>query len=474
MIDEIIKAIESLQNPMNRAEVNISIAKQFNLTHQPNKALPYIEQALQELDLISIEEEFVINDLQCKAAEQLAKTGLQDRSIAMLTEALQQADTFEDPETRDYALIDVSEAYAKIGLYDDRAIQIGLMMDDDYKRIWRLFDSIAYIAVLQNHHEQIFNILSVIDDSRDKDYLLLETANAYAVSNQPERAIALTPLMTYPSSKAEALAKVVKEQDKTTAEEQLLDLLNQAETHAFSEPNISMKAQALRIIAEQHIELQQFVHARILLEQAKQFAISLNAAYLLEQTPRDVILSGIATAFGELAEHEAAAQTTDAMTDKTFSASTLSNIAQKNSEQEKLDDTLRTKTMHELSAVEDVLAEDNSHSADLQRVILAEAWAKLKLFERVQAIAEQISDPNLKVLALRYAGIGVGESQYDRFEHLFAICESASKQSDFDKGLNILNQTLEQTSTFDEGYRCTFLILIVNTYFDLLENIKSV
>ncbi|MBE9182673.1 hypothetical protein IQ268_29490 [Oculatella sp. LEGE 06141] len=96
--------------------------------------LSYIEHALQEIAFIPVEEKCVINDLKCKAAKQLAKAGSQNRSIAMLSETLQQADAFEDLEARDYALIDISEVYAEVGMYD-RAIQIGLMMDDDYTRI---------------------------------------------------------------------------------------------------------------------------------------------------------------------------------------------------------------------------------------------------------------------------------------------------------------------------------------------------
>lgn len=88
MLHEIAKVIESFQHPMNRAEVNISIAKQFNLAHQSDKALPYIEQALQEIALIPIEEKFDINALKCKAAEQLAKAGLQNHSIAMLSKGI--------------------------------------------------------------------------------------------------------------------------------------------------------------------------------------------------------------------------------------------------------------------------------------------------------------------------------------------------------------------------------------------------
>lgn len=105
-------------------------------------------------------------------------------------------------------------------------------------------------------NEQILNILAVIDNNPDQYHLLLEAVSVYSINNQPERSIALIPLMTYPSTKAEALVKVVKEQDETIAPEQLLDLLNQAEAYAFSELNISMKAQALRMIAEQYIELQ--------------------------------------------------------------------------------------------------------------------------------------------------------------------------------------------------------------------------
>ena len=44
LLNEITKAIESLQNPMSRAEVTIAIAEQFNLIHQADTALPYIER----------------------------------------------------------------------------------------------------------------------------------------------------------------------------------------------------------------------------------------------------------------------------------------------------------------------------------------------------------------------------------------------------------------------------------------------
>ena len=87
------------------------------------------------------------------------------------------------------------------------------------------------------------------------------------------------------------------------------------------------------------------------------------------------------------------------------------DIAQKNSEQEKLDAPLRTNAIQKLFAAEDTLAGDDSHLADLQRVKLAEA--------------------------------------YDRLEPFSVACESVSQGHDLDKVLNVLNQMLEQISSFD-------------------------
>ena len=473
MLQKIIKATESLQDLRSRAEVKIDIAKHFNLSHQPDRALPYIEQTLQEIDLIRINEKLDDTDLLCKAAQQLAKAGLQDRSVVILTEALQYADAIEDSDVRDYSLIDVSEAYAEIGLYD-RAIRVGLMVEDDYGRVWRLFDSIAHTATVQHSdHEQILNILAVIDHSGERDHFLLEAANNYSASNQLERAIALVPLMIYPSSKTEALVEAVKECSETLTLDQRLDFLNQAEAHAFSEQDASMKAQALRMVAERHIELKQLSHARTLLEQSQQDAVSLSAADLLEQIPRDAILGGIARVFGELGEYEAATQTTDVMTNRISSASVLSNISQQQGNPEASDNLTRIKTIQDLSAAENSLTENDSHLADLQRVQLAEAWSTLKLLERTQAIAQQIGDPTLKALALRYAGIGIGESEYDKLSSLSTACESASQQSDIDEGMRLLTSVLEQMSSLAENYRCSFLIRVVDAYFNLSRRLVS-
>ncbi|MDJ0707623.1 MAG: hypothetical protein QNJ46_30470 [Leptolyngbyaceae cyanobacterium MO_188.B28] len=471
MITKITEVIESFQNPAYRADVRLSIAKQFNLTHQSDEALLHIEQALQAIAFISNEEECNANALTCQAAEQLVKAGLHDRGLAMLEATLHQADAFEDSETRDYALIDIAEAYARLG-QSDQAIQIGLMMDDDYKRVWRLFDSIAHIAVFEHsHHEQILNILTVIEDGGSKDHFLREAADTYSATNQLERALSLIPLMTYSSSKAETIADAVKNRIKTTPLNQLLDLLDQAKAYALAGQDLRMKAQALWMIAERHITLKQLAHARPLLEQAQEFAIALSGGRLLEQHPRDYLLRGIAEALGKLTEYEVAAQTTNAMSDTVFRASTLANIVQQDSTREEPNPQLRAKTIQEISAKENALNGDNSHTADLQRVLLAKSWSKLNLFDRVQSIAEQISEPTLKALALRYAGIGVGESEYDCFERLSAACKSASEQSDFEEGLRILNRVLEEISSFDEGYRNSFLIRIVEAYFKLLSHV---
>ncbi|HIK18382.1 MAG TPA: hypothetical protein IGS53_24275 [Leptolyngbyaceae cyanobacterium M33_DOE_097] len=405
MLEKIVEAVEVLQDPNDRAEVYIAIAKQFNLLHQSEQAILYVERTLQEVTLLSVEAVFTSNSLKCKAASQLAKAGLHSRGTAMLTEALQQADGFEDAEDRDYILLDVAEAYAEIGMYDS-AIQIGLLIDDDYNKMWRLFDPIAVTAILQHRHEEIFNMLAALDDSWERNHFLLEAANTYSSHKQPERAISLISSMTCASSQAEALAKLVKECNEIIPQAQSLDLLHQAEVYAVSVEDIDMQAQALRKIAEQYIQLKQFTQARSLLEQAKQRALSVNVTQFLEQVPHDVVLDGIARAFSKLPEYEATAQIADAMTDPILSVLALLE-ASKDSAQANISESLKTQILQELSAIEAAIAEEYSNLADLKRVRLAEVWSELERFDRVQAIAEQIEDPGLKALALQYAGIGV-------------------------------------------------------------------
>jgi len=468
LLEKIVEAVELLQDPSERAEVYIAIAKQLNLLHQSEQALLYVERALQEIALLSVEDVFISNSLKCKAAEQLAQAGLHSRGTTMLAEALQQADGFEDAEDRDYVLLDVGEAYAEIGMYDS-AIQIGLLIADDYKRTWRLFDGLAMTAIQQHQHEEIFNMLAALTDSWERNHFLLEAANTYASDKQPERAIALISLITCPSNQAEALAALVRECNEIIPQAQSLDLLHQAEGCAVSIEDIDMQAQALRMIAEQYIQLKQFTQARSLLEQAKQRALSVHATQFLEHVPHDVVLDGIARAFSKLPEYEATAQIADAMTDPILSVLALVE-ASKDLAQADISESLKTQIVQELSAIEAAIAAEHSHSADLERVRLAEAWSELERFDRVQTIAEQIEDPTLKALALQYAGIGVSESPFGKLQSLEAACESASALSDFDQGVERLTQLLEQVPSFEEDYKRFCLISIVDSYFKLQEN----
>lgn len=191
----------------------------------------------------------------------------------------------------------------------------------------------------------------------------------------------------------------------------------------------------------------------------------------MEQVPRDLILGNIAKVLGQV-EEEAAVQTTELMTDRVSGACTLANIAEENIDSQGLNDRLSNKAIEELSAIENALAKDTSHLADLQRVRIAEAWSKLKQFERVQSIAQQINDSRLKSLALRYAGISVEESEYDRLVRLCTVCESTSQQSDAEEGMKVLNSLLQQTAFLIEEYRRSFLICIVKVYFSLLRKVS--
>lgn len=393
MLEAIAGAVESLlQNPISRAEVNLFIAEQFNLSNQSDRALEFIEQAIQEIARISGEEEYLINQLKCKVARQLCKAGEQKRSLNTLAEALQQSDRLEDPESRDYQLMNVSEAYAEIELYD-RAIKIGLTIEDSYKQVWHLFRSIAYTAIHNHHHEQIQNILSAIGDYGEQQNFLFDAANAYSANQQMEQAIALVAQITSLGTKAEVLATAVESSDQI-ALAQALDLLNQAEVYAQAEQDTVRKAQALTMVAERYIDWQQFTHARTLLVQAQQLAMSLSADDLIQQIPRHDILSGIAIAFGQLDKHEGTIETTDV-----------------------------------------------------------------------------ISVSNFKGLALHYAGINQKESQRDRLMRLNRVFESVSRMSDFTQGKEILTQIIEQISSFDQDYRRSLLISMVNAYFNLRKNV---
>lgn len=440
MLSEILKVISGFQDLTNRIEVNIFIGSQFNLAQEFDKALDFIEKGLQDIALAENQDGFPIFtkvDLRCKAARQLAKLGQSSRSIDILHIALQQAIELDNPDDSDYSLINIAEVYAEMKLYD-QAIQIGLLIADDFRRIHRLFRSIAFTAIIEHSdHGQIQNILLAIDESIDRENLLVEIAGFYVEG--------------------------VKGMDKEISRDLILSLLTQAQTYAYLEENISFRASILSIIASQYIDLKQFTTAQILLEQSKNLAITMSAEDVFAQVPRDFILQGIAVDFAKIKEFENTVETIDTMTDEVMSGSTLTNIAQDNS-----DSTFEFNVIQELTEAENALTGDDSHLADLNRVRIAKSWAKLNMFDKVQLISNQISDPNLKELALGYGGLDIGESDYDRGLRLSRACHIAGEQNNLEVGISILRNVLEEILSFDEGLTTYYLKEIIKNYFCLI------
>jgi len=440
VLSEILKVISGFQDLTNRIEVNIFIGSQFNLAQEFDKALDFIEKGLQDIALAENQDGFPIFtkvDLRCKAARQLAKLGQSSRSIDILHIALQQAIELDNPDDSDYSLINIAEVYAEMKLYD-QAIQIGLLIADDFRRIHRLFRSIAFTAIIEHSdHGQIQNILLAIDESIDRENLLVEIAGFYVEG--------------------------VKGMDKEISRDLILSLLTQAQTYAYLEENISFRASILSIIASQYIDLKQFTTAQILLEQSKNLAITMSAEDVFAQVPRDFILQGIAVDFAKIKEFENTVETIDTMTDEVMSGSTLTNIAQDNS-----DSTFEFNVIQELTEAENALTGDDSHLADLNRVRIAKSWAKLNMFDKVQLISNQISDPNLKELALEYGGLDIGESDYDRGLRLSRACHIAGEQNNLEVGISILRNVLEEILSFDEGLTTYYLKEIIKNYFCLI------
>ncbi len=466
MLSEILKVISGFQDLTNRIEVNIFIGSQFNLAQEFDKALDFIEKGLQDIALAENQDGFPIFtkvDLRCKAARQLAKLGQSSRSIDILHIALQQAIELDNPDDSDYSLINIAEVYAEMKLYD-QAIQIGLLIADDFRRIHRLFRSIAFTAIIEHSdHGQIQNILLAIDESIDRENLLVEIAGFYSAHNLSERAIDLVSLISDPYTKARALVEGVKGMDKEISRDLILSLLTQAQTYAYLEENISFRASILSIIASQYIDLKQFTTAQILLEQSKNLAMTMSAEDVFAQVPRDFILQGIAVDFAKIKEFENTVETIDTMTDEVMSGSTLTNIAQDN-----LDSTFEFNVIQELTEAENALTGDDSHLADLNRVRIAKSWAKLNMFDKVQLISNQISDPNLKELALGYGGLDIGESDYDRGLRLSRACHIAGEQNNLEVGISILRNVLEEILSFDEGLTTYYLKEIIKNYFCLI------
>ncbi|MBE9079286.1 hypothetical protein IQ241_18630 [Romeria aff. gracilis LEGE 07310] len=321
LLDKIIDAIPLIQSLKYRAMVNIAIAKQFNLDQAPEQALPFIEEAIRELSTLPSEESaFWEYDI----AKQLAKMGLQSRSEDILAKLFHQANQEEDPDGRDLELAVVAATYAEIGLFD-QAIEVACMIMDDFHKVWRAFDSIVHTAALNSEHEQISKVLAAVDYEGSRDYLMAEAASSYALANQPERAIRFVQQITSPGEKVNALQTPFQSLLKRGAElNKLQTLLNYVEGYALVEQDLNMKAQALRIVAEQYTELDQFDNARELLNQAQQLVSALRADDFLTQTSLDEIADGIARASVKLDRREQILQTAEPFTEQNLKNLALS------------------------------------------------------------------------------------------------------------------------------------------------------
>jgi hypothetical protein len=468
VLSEFLQVLPRFQNPSNRIDVNIFIASQFCLASDFDKARDFLERGLQEMNLIANQNGFSvfeIVELKCKAARELAKLDQPSRSIDLLQTALQQVIKLEDPDSRDYPLIDIGEVYAEMRLYD-QAIQIGALIYDEYRIINRLFQSIAFTAIVKNSdHDQIQNILLSIPDSRDRDNFLVEIAGIYSHNDQIQRAIELVSIISDPYCKALALVESVKKMDEEASKDLILDLLAQAQNNAYLEQDPGFRASVLSNIALRYLDIKQFSLAHTLLEQTKNLAMALSDEDIFTQVPRDFILQNIAFAFAKLKEVENTLETLNAMTNRVMSGSTLTQLAIDNSIS-----SFDSNIIHQLDESEKALIEDDPHLADLNRVSIAESWSKIGMPERVRLISNQISDPILKELALGYADLNIGESDYDKRRRLSQACTNAGKRVDLEIGQSILRSVLEELLSFDEVYVTFYLKEIISNYFCLIKN----
>ena len=173
------KTFQLFSESENRAEVSISIATELNILGQTEQATPYVEKTLTDMELIPIEESFYYDQLKLGVVKQFYEIGKQECANKIILESLQEAKKIDDVDERDLTLVRVGELYAEVGLYD-QAIEIGLMIEDEFDRVWRLFESIIYTAIDENDHDQIFNVLAATECEGYTNYLLTEAIDSYA------------------------------------------------------------------------------------------------------------------------------------------------------------------------------------------------------------------------------------------------------------------------------------------------------
>ncbi|MEL6398014.1 MAG: hypothetical protein AAFR26_02895, partial [Cyanobacteria bacterium J06626_4] len=337
----------------------------------------------------------------------------------------------------------------------DRAIQVAQKIFDEFDKALAL-RSINITAILNSKHEQVANVILASSLGWQRDFVLSDTAGTYAYHLQAERAISLVGQILYPSQRVCALQGVFNCFVRRKADlEHWFGLLKEVESFVIAETHLSVKAQALRIMAGHRTQLNQFDHASSLLEEARQLAEGISLDEPDKSVCHEAVLNDIAHVWGELNRH---------MTHQS-------------------DDRAVAERAQTAEAVEETLAGDNAHIANLQRVLRVQSWIQQGSIEEALAIAEQITEASLKDLALRLAGVSP-KAEYldDVVQDLQKVCVSASQQDDADTGLAILQQVMTQLPTlenciirptvdsskdFRSAYKASLLVSVVEAYFQL-------
>ena len=468
MLSEIISAIELLDSEYNKTLINIDIAKNFNKLNQTDKAIEFFNQAIVNMNIVAKEENYDVCDLKSKIATELSFAN-QQQALTLLEEALQEANQLEDCEVRDPALMLVGEVFAQMKRYN-KAIDIGLMIEDIYDRDYDYFVSLARFAI-NNNDEPIDRIRDSFGHSRERDNFLSELIAIYCANNQLVKAENLISQIKTPSSKVLGITNYVKNAYKSTEQSEVIKLLEQAEECNQAEKDLTTKSQSLRWIAECYIDLQLLGKAKSLLNSAKNLlAVNSNHDDILVSTSNDFMLTSLASSFAKLNDSQNTIETNDLITDKKCFNSVLVNAIeeqnkQKDSEVEnQVDEQLKQKAIEELLKLEESLKkdkEDDPHLSQLQMTSIVESWVKLGMLDKAKSLAEEMTDSGFKKLALHYCGI----KEESQLEKLNRQCDLSKKENDSNEALKILNQALKQLPTVEQNLRYSLLAKIVSSYF---------
>lgn len=455
MLNEIIDEIALIQNSEYRAQVYLAIAEQFNKNAEPEQALSHIDQAIKELSQLPTYESAF---WEYEVAKQLSKSGQQERSEELLNRLFDWAMAMPEDygEEQDIELGRISDTYAEIGLYD-QAIQVAQEIFDELDYAQALVD-ISRAAIRDSKYEQVPHVISATPSEWQRYYVLNQIAATYAYCHQPEKALALVQQIVSPFEKISALVGVFMPLSRhKTGISQWLALLQEVEAFAIAETNPSVKAQALRIMAQQHGRLNQFEQARGLLDQAQEIAEIINPDEKGSLLSRNAVLKDIADAISQLEQCLA------------------KQPAKPNRE-------LMLEKLQEIRATADDSVRNNDQIADLEQVLRAQMFAEQGRTDETLAAAEHIGDAPLKELAQRLAGVKSGGHLDDVVDDYKQVCRQTTQQSNSELGIAMLQQVLNQMTalngcrarhTGDElisyrsAYKADLLVAIVEAYFQL-------